>query len=165
MFSETNIIKMLSFWLTTYMLRLVVVFSTDSRHSYVPTVLLLSLLPICYFVPVKQTSCSRFSKINEKTVARFFNLTLCYRDYMYILSLNISKFLIYPIELEIEDTTPKQNWQWGPTMNEIVLQKRWVQFSTVNFPFICMNIPADPCGSYQDCLARELLLTRKLLNK
>jgi len=52
-------------------------------------------------------------------------------------------------------------------------------FPTVNFPFICSNIPAAPaygvylsqmirysraCGSYQDFLDSGLLLTRKLLN-
>ena len=50
----------------------------------------------------------------------------------------------------------------------------------MNFPFMCSNIPAAPthgvyisqlirypraCGSYQDFLARGLLLTRKLLNQ
>ena len=53
-------------------------------------------------------------------------------------------------------------------------------FLIVNFPFICSNIPAAPtfgvciyqssiysraCGSYQDFLEREFLLTRKLLNQ
>jgi hypothetical protein len=53
-------------------------------------------------------------------------------------------------------------------------------FSIVNFPFICSNIPAAPaygvyisqlirysraCGSYQDFLDRGLLLTGKLLNQ
>jgi hypothetical protein len=50
-------------------------------------------------------------------------------------------------------------------------------FSIVNFPFICRNIPAAPayiseliqspraCGSYKDFLDRGLLLTRKLLNQ
>ena len=53
-------------------------------------------------------------------------------------------------------------------------------FTFVNFPFICSNIPAVPaygvyisqlirysrsCGSYQDFLEREFLLTRKLPNK
>ena len=53
-------------------------------------------------------------------------------------------------------------------------------FSIVNFPFICSNIPAAPsyeiyisqrkrysraCGSYQDFLDRGLLLTKKLLNQ
>ena len=53
-------------------------------------------------------------------------------------------------------------------------------FTIVNFPFICNNIPATPayelcisqlirysraCGSYQDFLDTGLLLTRKLLNQ
>ena len=53
-------------------------------------------------------------------------------------------------------------------------------FPMENFPFICSYIPATPaygvyisqfirysraCGSYQDVLARGLLLTRKLLNQ
>jgi hypothetical protein len=53
-------------------------------------------------------------------------------------------------------------------------------FSIVNFPFTCSNIPAAlaygvyisqmirysrACGSYQDVLDRGLLLTRKLLNQ
>ena len=50
-------------------------------------------------------------------------------------------------------------------------------FPTVNFPFICGNIPAygvyisqlmqysRASGSYQDFLDRGLLLTRKLLNQ
>jgi hypothetical protein len=53
-------------------------------------------------------------------------------------------------------------------------------FPIVNFPFICSNIPAATafgvynsqmirysraCGSYQDFLDRDLLLTRKLLNQ
>ena len=55
-----------------------------------------------------------------------------------------------------------------------------VNFSIVNFPFICSNIPAAHAygvyisqliqysrayGSYQDFLNRGLLLTRKLLNQ
>ena len=53
-------------------------------------------------------------------------------------------------------------------------------FPIVSFPFICSNFQAAPaygvyisqliqysraCGSYQDVLDRELLLTRKLLNQ
>ena len=55
-----------------------------------------------------------------------------------------------------------------------------LNFPIVNFSFICSNIPAVPpygvsisqlirysraCGSYNDFLDRELLLTRKLLNQ
>jgi hypothetical protein len=47
-------------------------------------------------------------KKNEKKLARFFNFTFCYIDD--VLSLNNSRFSdfvdrIYPIELEIKDTT------------------------------------------------------------
>jgi hypothetical protein len=55
-----------------------------------------------------------------------------------------------------------------------------VNFSIKNFPFICSNIPAAPaygvyisqvirysraCGSYQNFLDKELLLTRNLLTQ
>ena len=68
----------------------------------------------------------------------------------------------------------------GAVKNEILRRKRWFQFSIVNFPFICSNIPAAPaygvyisqliqysraCGSYKDFLDRGLLLTRKLQNQ
>jgi hypothetical protein len=98
---------------------------------------------------------------------------------------------IFPIELEIKDTTDTdrsasclymplptpRNWQ---VKNETLRQKRWFQFPIVNFSFICSNIPAAPvyevyvsqliwysrtCGSYQDFLHRGLLLIRKLRNQ
>ena len=58
-------------------------------------------------------------------------------------------------------------------------KRDYFNFSIVNFPFICSNIPAATAygvhisqllrysragGSYQDVLDRSLLLTRKLLN-
>jgi hypothetical protein len=58
--------------------------------------------------------------------------------------------------------------------------KRMANFPNVTFPFICSNISAAPaygvyisqlirysrtCGSYQDFLYREWLLTRKLLSQ
>ena len=63
--------------------------------------------------------------------------------------------------------------------NETLRQIDYLNFSIVNFPFICSNLPAAPeygvyisqlirysraCGSYEDFLDRGLLLTRKLLN-
>ena len=59
-------------------------------------------------------------------------------------------------------------------------KRYYFNFPIVNFPFICSNIPAAPAygvyisqllrysrarGSYHDFLDRELLLTKKLLNK
>ena len=133
-------------------------------------------------------------KKNEKKVARSFNFTFRYVDD--VLSLNNSRFgdfvyRIFPIELEIKDTTDTdrsasclymplptpRNWQ---VKNETLRQKRWFQFPIVNFSFICSNIPAAPvyevyvsqliwysrtCGSYQDFLHRGLLLIRKLRNQ
>jgi hypothetical protein len=57
---------------------------------------------------MRQTSLQGPLKKNEKKLARFFNLTFRYIDD--VLSLNNSRFgdfvdRIYPIELEIKDTT------------------------------------------------------------
>jgi hypothetical protein len=113
-------------------------------------------------------------KKNQKKLARSFNFTFRYIND--VLSLNNSRFgnfvdRIYPIELEIKDTTntdrllhtltyTPRNWQWGSV--------------------ICSNIPAAPaygvcishliwyptaCRSYQYFLDRGLLLTRKLPNQ
>ena len=133
-------------------------------------------------------------KKNEKKLARSFNFTFRYLDD--VLSLNNSKFVdfvdrIYPIELEIKDTTDTDRSASFLNLHlEIDSEGRLrtkpydkrddFNFPIVNFPFICSNIPAAPaygvyisqmirysraCGSYQDILARGLLLTRKLLNQ
>ena len=113
-------------------------------------------------------------KKNEKKLARSFNFTFRYIDD--VLSLNNSRFgdfvdRIYPIELEIKDTTDTDT-----SASYLDLHVH----PNVNFPFICSNIPAAPaygvyisqwirysraCGSYQDFLDRGLLLARKLLNQ
>ena len=98
---------------------------------------------------------------------------------------------IYPIELEIKDTTDTyMSASYLDLHLEIDSEDRlrtklydkrdYFNFPIVNFPFICSNIPAAPaygvyisqmiryfraCGSYQDFLDRGLLLTRKLLNQ
>jgi hypothetical protein len=113
-----------------------------------------------------------------------------------VLSLNNSRFgdfvdRIYPIELEINDTT---DTDMSASYLDIHLEidsecqlrtklydkRDDFNFPIVNFPFICSNIPAAPAygvyisqmirysrasGSYQDFLDRGLLLTRKLLNQ
>jgi hypothetical protein len=113
-----------------------------------------------------------------------------------VLSLNNSRFgdfvdRIYPIELEINDTTETDR---SASYLDIHLEidsecqlrtklydkRDDFNFPIVNFPFICSNIPAAPAygvyisqmirysrasGSYQDFLDRGLLLTRKLLNQ
>jgi disulfide oxidoreductase YuzD len=121
------------------------------------------------------------------------NFTFRYIDD--VLSLNNSRFgdfvdRIYPIELEIKDTTDTDRYasyldidleidSEGRFRTKIYDKRDYVNFPVVNFPFICSNIPAAPaygvyiskliqhpraCGSYQDFLDRGLLLTRKLLN-
>jgi hypothetical protein len=112
---------------------------------------------------------------NEKKLSRSFNFKFRYIDD--VLSLNNSKFAdfvdrIYPTELEIKDTTD--------TDRSASYLDLHLDIDIVSFPFMCSNIPAAPaygvyisqlkrysrvCGSYEDFLDRELLLTRKLLNQ
>ena len=98
---------------------------------------------------------------------------------------------IYPIELEIKDTTDTNTSasyhnlhleidSEGRLRTKLYDKRDDFNFPIVNFPFICSNIPAAPaygvyisqliryskdCGSYQHFLDRVLLLTRKLLNQ
>ena len=131
-------------------------------------------------------------KKNEKKLARSFNFKFRYIDD--VLSLNNSRFgdfvdRIYPIELEIKDTTHTYTSASYLDLHlEIDSEERLrtklydkrddFNFPIVNFSFICSNIPAAPafgvyisirysraCGSYQDFLDRGLLLTKKLLNQ
>jgi hypothetical protein len=133
-------------------------------------------------------------KKNEKKLARSFNFTFRYTDV--VLSLNNSRFgdfvdRIYPIELEIKDTTDTdRSASYLDLYLEIDNEERlrtklydkrdYFNFPVVNFPFICSNIPAAPtyevyisqlirysraCGSHHYLLDRGLLLKRKLLNK
>jgi hypothetical protein len=132
-------------------------------------------------------------KKNQKQLARSFNFAFRYIDND--LLLNNSRFgdfvdRIYPIELEIKDTTDSDRSASCIDLHlEIDSEGRlrtklyYFNFPILNFPFICSNIPAAPaygvytcfcisqlirysraCGSYQDFLDRGLLLTRKLLN-
>jgi hypothetical protein len=133
-------------------------------------------------------------KKNEKKIARSFNFTFRYIDD--VLSLNNSRFVdfvdrIYPIELEIKDTTYTDRSasyldlhlkidSEGRFRTNLYDKRDDFNFPTVNFPFICNNIPTTPaygvyisqmirysraCGSYQDIFDRGLLLSRKLLNQ
>ena len=96
---------------------------------------------------------------------------------------------IYPIELEIKDTTDTDRSASyldlhldidsdGRLGTKLYDKRDAFNFPIVNFPFICSNIPAAPaygvyisqlirysrtCGSYQDFLDRGLLLNNKLL--
>ena len=97
------------------------------------------------------------------------------------------KHRIYPIGLEIKDTTDTDRTASYLDLHLEIDNEGWIRtklydkkddfnFLIVNFPFICSNIPAygvyicqmirysRACGSYQDFLDRGLLLTMKLLN-
>ena len=131
-------------------------------------------------------------KKNEKKLTRSFNFTFRYIDYVF--SLNNCKFgdfidHIYPIEIEIKDTTDTARYasyldlhmQHDLRLRKKLYDKRDdFNFPIVNFPFICSNIPAAPaygvyisqliqysraCGSYHDFLDRWLLLIMKLENQ
>ena len=60
----------------------------------------------CPFIRTRQTS-YRLLKKNEKKLARFFNFTFRYIDDVLSLNNSLGDFVdcIYPIELEIKDTT------------------------------------------------------------
>ena len=131
---------------------------------------------------------------NEKKLARSINFK--FRNIDDVLLLTNSRFgdfvdRIYPIELEIKDTTNTGRSASYLDLHLEIDSEGWLRtklsdkrddfnFPIVNFPFICNNIPAAPaygvyisqlirysraCGSYQDFLDRVLLLTRKLLNQ
>ena len=101
---------------------------------------------------------------------------------------------IYPDELEIKDTTDSSSsasyldlllditsHESRKTLHTKLYDKRDdFNFTIVNFPFLDSNIPASPaygvyvsqlirfaraCKSYEDFLARALLMTSKLLNQ
>ena len=97
-------------------------------------------------------------KKNEKKLARSFNFTFrCIDD---VLSLNNSRFgdfvdRIYPIELEIKDTTDTERSASyldlhlkidndGRLRMKLYDKRDGFNFPIVNFPFICSNIPATP---------------------
>jgi hypothetical protein len=130
----------------------------------------------------------------EKKLAQSFGFTFRYIDD--VLSLNNSKFgdyvdLIYPIELEIKDTTETERSasyldlhleidSKGGLKTKLYDKRDDFDFPIVNFPFMSSNIPAAPaygvyisqlirysraCASYQDFIDRGLQLTRKLLSQ
>jgi hypothetical protein len=136
----------------------------------------------------------RLLKKIEMKLARSFNFTFRYIDDVLSLNNSrFGDFVdhIYSIELEIKDATYTNRSASYPDLHlEIDSEGRLrtklydkrddFNFPIVNFPFICSNIPTAPaygvyisqliqysraCGSYQDFLDRELLLTRKLLDQ
>ena len=105
---------------------------------------------------------------NEKKLARSFNFTFRYIDD--VLSLNNSRFgdfvdHIYPIELEIKDTTDIDMSASYLDIHLEIDSERWLRtklydkrddynFPIVNFPFICSKMPAPAYGIYISQLIR-----------
>jgi hypothetical protein len=139
-----------------------------------------------------QTSIVQGLVTKSEKLARSFNFTLRYIDD--VLSIYNSRFgdfvdRIYPVELEIKDTTDRSASYLdlhleidseGRFRTKLYDKKDYFNFPIVNFLFICCNIPVVPaygvyisqllwysraCGSYQDFLDKGLLPTRKLLNQ
>ena len=192
-FSETDIIKMLDFLIDN-------IFVTFGGRVFQQTVgipmgtncapLLADLFLYYYEADFMQ----ELLRKKDKKLAISFNSTFRYIDD--VLSLNNSKFgdyveRIYPIELEIKDTTDTVKSasyldlhleidNEGRLKTKLYDKRDDFSFPIVNFPFLSSNIPAAPaygvyisqlirysraCISYHDFLDRGLLLTRKLLNQ
>jgi hypothetical protein len=94
-------------------------------------------------------------KKNEKKLARSCNFK--FHNIDYVLSLNTSRFgdcvdRIYPIELEIKDTTDTDrsasyldlHLEIDSLRTKLYDKRDDFNFPIVNFPFICSNIPAAP---------------------
>ena len=106
-----------------------------------------------------------FSRKNENRLARSFNFTFRYIDD--VLSLNNSRIgdfvdRIYPIELEIKDTTDTDgSASYLDIQLEIDSKGRLrtklydkiddFKFLIMNFPFICWNIPATLANRVYIC--------------
>ena len=194
-FSETNIINMLQSLIDN----IVVIFGgrVFQKRDIIPMGIdCASLLADLFHYLHDADFIQGLLKKHKKKLARSFNFTLCYIDD--VLSVYNSRFgdfvdCIYPIELEIKDTTDTDRsasyldlhleiHSEGLLKAKLYDKRDVFNFSIVNFPFICSNIPAAPvcevyisqllrylraCGSYQDFLDRVLglLLTRKLLSQ
>ena len=107
-------------------------------------------------------------KAGKKNVAQKFNFTHRYIDH--VLSLNtsmISDFfdLIYPCELDIKNTTESNTsalyldcylcTDHGKLVTFFFDKRDNFNFSIVNFPFLCSNIPSAPAyGVYVSQLVR-----------
>jgi hypothetical protein len=130
----------------------------------------------------------------KKSLAVAFNSTFRYIDDVF--SVNNSQFhsyvdSIYPKELEIKDTTEcsisasyldvllKLDTN-GKITTQLYDKRDDFNFSIVNFPYLCSNIPASPayvvyisqliryaiaCSIYDQLLVGGILLTNKLMSQ
>ena len=137
--SETDIFNMLEFLIDN----IFVMFGGRVFQQTLPIGTNCALLADLFLYSYEADFIQGLLKKNEKKLARSFNFTFRYIDD--VLSLNNSRFgdfvdRIYPIELEIKDTTvtdrsasyldlTPRDRQWGSVKNETLWQKRWFQFS------------------------------------
>ena len=129
------------------------------------------LLADLFFYLYEADFIQRLLMKNEKKRARSFNFTLRYIPVDDVLSLNDSRFgdfadRIYPIELEIKDTTDTDKSasylglhleidSEGRLRTKLYEKRYDFNFPIVNFPFICSNIPAAPAyGVFLSLLLR-----------
>jgi hypothetical protein len=161
-------------------------FSTDSRHTYRYKLCSSSRRLVPLFVWGRLPTWASREKRKEASPILYF--TFRYIDD--VLSLNNSRFgefvdRIYPIELEIKDSTDTDRYASYLDVHLEIDSEGWLRTKLYdkrddfNVPIVS-NIPAAPtygvyisqlirysraCGSYRDFLDRGLLLTRKLLNQ
>jgi hypothetical protein len=177
-FSETDIINMLEFLIDN-------IFAMFGGRVFQQTVGIhmgtncAPLLTDLFLYSYEADFIQGLLKKNEKKLARSFNSTFSYIDD--VLSLYNSRFgdfvdSIYPIELEIKNTTDTDRSASyidlhfeidsdGRLRTKPYDKRDDFNFPIVKFPFICSNIPAAPaygvymsqliryfraCGSYQD---------------
>ena len=167
-FSETNIINMLEFLVDN-------IFAIFGGRVFQQTVGIpmgtncAPLLADLFLYSYEADFIRGLLKKNEKKIARSFNFTFRYIDD--VLSLYNSRFgdfvdHIYPIELEIKDTTDTDRsasyldlhleiYSEGQIRTEPYDKRDDFNVPIVNFPFICSNIPAAPAyGVYISQLIR-----------
>ena len=184
--------KYLSFWLTTYLLCLVGLFS-NRQSAFLWVLIVLPFSSTCSFIRTYEADFRQgLLKKYEKKPTRSSNFTFRYIDD--VLSLYNCKFgnfvdRIYPIGLEIKNATDTARSALylvlhlsidneGRIRTKHYDKRDDVNFLIVNFPFICCKIPTASaygvyisqliryfraCGSYHDFLDRGLRLTIKLL--
>ena len=115
-----------------------------------------SLLADLFLYSYEADFTQRILKKNKKKLAQSFDFTFHYIDD--VLSLNNSWFgdfvnFIYPIELEIKDTTDTDKSasyfglhleidSEGRLRTKLYDKRDYFNFPIVNFPFVCSNIPA-----------------------
>jgi hypothetical protein len=146
------------------------------------------LLADLFLCPYEAEFVRRLLRDNNKGLAVSFNHTFRYID---VLSINKHNFhnyvhLMCPDELEIKDTTESASYldillsvdTGGRLTTSLCDKLDDFDFATVNFPFLCSNIPLSPaygvyisqliryltaCFAYEDFSKRGKLLTKKLM--